>query len=495
MAPCLPVEPPSRDYQDEDETQDSRLKTAWDGVMGGLKTKHNAHEKVSALLLSWHPDVDDLKTDQEVRDLEEVFKSTFKYETTRATLTNGAKKSAQIQVHRHLSQFVYDNDDGNTLLIIYYAGHGRPGKDPGGLHLTGSTSLPSSGSSKPHEVVWNSAEVMIKDTKADVLVIFDCCYAGELERSVRGPLPRRAFEFLAATSANSTTPKPGRRSFTSALIHSLKGLVQQGSFSTQELVRRIKSAPDFPEEQWPRLHERQASERKIMLSALTQESVKEAREAYQSIHQEEHIGNTRQDLLVRLIFDKAITEPMVEEVAKQMKHLIDESEIKAKTVSWEGLIMPSNLSYKDFVAVQRYARAWQGARNRSPVMPQTPKTPVKDAIQGPSPWPSSTNGSCENTPDLSYSPAESESSEGLGISGQKASSVTLEVDYHARSTTTPIIAQPRAHKRVLENDEDTRGYNTSGKRTRFDDEQHGVSGGIYVGQRVVETLSSIHTHH
>lgn len=66
MAPCLPVEPPSRDYQDEDETQDSRLKTAWDGVMGGLKTKHNAHEKVSALLLSWHPDVDDLKTDQEV---------------------------------------------------------------------------------------------------------------------------------------------------------------------------------------------------------------------------------------------------------------------------------------------------------------------------------------------------------------------------------------------------------------------------------------------
>lgn len=66
MAPCLPVEPSSGDYQDVNETQDSKLKTAWDDVMGGLKTQHNAHERVAALLLSWHPDVDDLKTDQEV---------------------------------------------------------------------------------------------------------------------------------------------------------------------------------------------------------------------------------------------------------------------------------------------------------------------------------------------------------------------------------------------------------------------------------------------
>lgn len=358
-------------------------------------------------------------------------------------------------------------------------------------------STSSANGDAPHEVVWNSAEVIIKETKGDVLVIFDCCYAGDLELSVRAPLPRRAFEFLAATSAKSTTRKPGPRSFTSALIHSLGNLVEKGSFSTQELVSKVKSAPNFPKDQWPRLHERQASQRKIMLSALTQQSVqiaKEAREAYQSIRQGGRIGGTRQDLLFRFIFDEAITDEMVKDVAKHMKRLIHENEIKAKSVSWEGLIVPSNLSYKDFLAVQRYARAWQGTKNRSPVMPQTPKTPVKDAIQGPSPGPSSANGSCDTTPDLSYSPAESESSDGLGISGQQASSVTVEIDYHARSTTTPIIAEPRAYKRVLEDGEDTGCYNTSGKRTRLDDDQHGVAGGIYVEQRAVETLSSVHTH-
>jgi predicted protein tyrosine phosphatase len=59
------------------------------------------------------------------------------YETIRKVLTNDPRRSAQAQVNRYLADFVDDYDDTSTLLIIYYAGHGRPGSDPGVLRLTG----------------------------------------------------------------------------------------------------------------------------------------------------------------------------------------------------------------------------------------------------------------------------------------------------------------------------------------------------------------------
>jgi len=38
---------------------------------------------------------------------------------------------------KHLADFVYDKDADNTLLIVYYAGHGVPGNAPGKLRLAG----------------------------------------------------------------------------------------------------------------------------------------------------------------------------------------------------------------------------------------------------------------------------------------------------------------------------------------------------------------------
>jgi hypothetical protein len=36
-----------------------------------------------------------------------------------------------------------------------------------------------------YNIVWNYAEANLQDTYADVLVIFDCCYAGDLGRAGR----------------------------------------------------------------------------------------------------------------------------------------------------------------------------------------------------------------------------------------------------------------------------------------------------------------------
>ena len=69
----------------------------------------------------------------------------------------------------------------------------------------------------------------------------------------------RLFEVLAAASAQKTTRRPGRESFTSALIYALNRLVRQKDepFTIDELLRIIKDqAPHFPKEQEPCLVER-----------------------------------------------------------------------------------------------------------------------------------------------------------------------------------------------------------------------------------------------
>lgn len=64
--PSQTLESPTKDYQDEDETRDSKLKAVWDNELGDLKSKHIPYQKAYVLLLSWHKDIDDLKTDEEV---------------------------------------------------------------------------------------------------------------------------------------------------------------------------------------------------------------------------------------------------------------------------------------------------------------------------------------------------------------------------------------------------------------------------------------------
>lgn len=56
----------TKNYQDADETHDSKLKATWDSVMGDLHDDFTPYTKVSVLLLSWDKEIDDLKTDEEV---------------------------------------------------------------------------------------------------------------------------------------------------------------------------------------------------------------------------------------------------------------------------------------------------------------------------------------------------------------------------------------------------------------------------------------------
>lgn len=271
--------------------------------------------------------------------------------------------------------------------------------------------------------MWGSAEHNIKDTRSDVLVIFDCCHAGELERNVRGNFTRRAFEFLAATSANSTTKKPGKHSFTSALIWSLSHLLEKHvPFSTQELLRTIlNDAPDFPTDQSPRLSERPpACLRKIMLAPLTTDSGSKPTGNSEADEEEEFTEETRQELTIRLVFNSGITPSMVKEVASHLGRLIRDSDIKAKAALWEGINMPLPFQLKDSTAVitQFYVHKWlnQGRKKDkslgdSPtgeVSPPEVSKPVLNQDSKPASSPPSIDGSFVTTPDPSRSIPEPE---------------------------------------------------------------------------------------
>ncbi|TGO24997.1 hypothetical protein BPAE_0090g00410 [Botrytis paeoniae] len=375
---------PPIDYQDKDASNDSKLKALFDEHMSA-KNASVAYREVHVLLLSWDRKDDDLHVEQEVADLENVFRDIFKYKTTQKILQQNPRKHPQVQINLYLAEFVHNHDDPDTLLIVYYAGHGKLSDDGGGLALTSSSTQPDE-EFELHEIVWSSAEHNIKNTQSDVLVIFDCCNAGEMDRSVRGSdFTRRAFEYMAATSQNSTTRKPGPKSFTTALIWALKELVRSKPgkrFSTQELIQKIYRAPNFPDTQAPRIIERGpiGCLRKIVLVPLDQQS----KPGVQGENSTGQIDEIKETLNLRFVFNGRITNKIVRKIAKGLTNLISGGDFVASTVLWDG-INTSSSTKKRFRDVVSYVIDQNHGRNRnkssminvdgaqlSPITPVTP---------------------------------------------------------------------------------------------------------------------------
>lgn len=120
-----------------------------------------------------------------------LFEETFNYNVSQAHIKSDSEKNPQVQVNAHVANFVYNEDGLDTLLIVYYAGHGSPGAKPGHLQLFGyaidshlpspdmlirsRTSSPtdSEKSQKLNHIVWNWTESALQATQSDIFVIFD----------------------------------------------------------------------------------------------------------------------------------------------------------------------------------------------------------------------------------------------------------------------------------------------------------------------------------
>lgn len=131
-----PEDQPLSGYESADEDEVSRYKLLWTNVMEeGTYRNPSLYQKVHVLLLQWAKT--DIDTTKEVEDLQAVFENEFGYNTTMVYLDANSEKKLQVQLNASVANFVHGHDGDNTLLIVYYAGHGRPGEFHGHLELMG----------------------------------------------------------------------------------------------------------------------------------------------------------------------------------------------------------------------------------------------------------------------------------------------------------------------------------------------------------------------
>ncbi|KAL8724919.1 MAG: hypothetical protein Q9181_006619 [Wetmoreana brouardii] len=131
------------DYESKDGQDDSEYQLLWTNIMNKGNYKHSENYKsVKVLLLRWADDCDDMTSKHEVDLLKDVLGQEFHYQTEVKCLKNNNQGRLQVQVNAIVAKFVNKYDEPNILLMVYYAGHGMPGKNHGDLVLKGFVDCP-----------------------------------------------------------------------------------------------------------------------------------------------------------------------------------------------------------------------------------------------------------------------------------------------------------------------------------------------------------------
>jgi hypothetical protein len=74
---------------------------------------------------------------EQISNLEEVLSKHYNYRVFKTQLDITLPKRPQVLINFEVANFVKEQDAEDTLLILYYAGHGTPGRSPGQLRLFG----------------------------------------------------------------------------------------------------------------------------------------------------------------------------------------------------------------------------------------------------------------------------------------------------------------------------------------------------------------------
>jgi hypothetical protein len=143
-----------------------------------------------------------------------------------------------------VADFVHKHDEKNTLLVLYYAGHGFEDLEKAGLSIAAIDE--GDGEHGDPRAFFPDVMRLLHVAHSDVLLIIDCCYASKA--FLRERHGRRKFELLASSMELSPAPgKPG--SFTAALIKVLKHLLSSPEhcrgFSTSILYSHLYHYPDL----------------------------------------------------------------------------------------------------------------------------------------------------------------------------------------------------------------------------------------------------------
>ncbi|KAJ9656781.1 hypothetical protein H2201_008433 [Coniosporium apollinis] len=223
----------------EQSSAKSRVQNIWDTAINKSMGVPDGYEDVAVLIIKWDDKLDDLNHGPEVKQLEALFKESFGYPTKIVNLGDSDVKP-QLQLNSEVNNFVAEHDGQNNLMIIYYTGHGSWDKTRKLLELRAER-YDTSGGEDAAKAFWANAESALLDgPDGDVLAIFDACYASNVQKSVTNDA--RTYQLIAASGFDQQTAAPGKNSFTTALIKSLRELLHEhgtGHFTVNDLAEQI----------------------------------------------------------------------------------------------------------------------------------------------------------------------------------------------------------------------------------------------------------------
>lgn len=324
-------------YNNTYQKLNSSMQIAWaETIDPRYYSASTDYQKVAVLMLSWEEPVDDLKVQQEVNDLKDVFENIYRFHVTLKEIRKTNGKTAQAQVNAIVATWVLEHDAIRTLLLVYFAGHGRPTTQGGELELNPHRWSPDDAQAWLNRVVWNYSENNLRGNQSDVLEIFDCCYAGTL--GVRFSVTQ-AFEYIAACGADDTTARPGKESFTAALIWALKELAQGGGrFTTTRLLERVRSAPDFPSDQEPVLSSRRENHtnERIVIHPLSDSTKSQELTLHTNGTIKKSIAQ-QEILTLKFVFDARPSEKDIRQLGKNLNHVVYRNELNVNRVVWGGI--------------------------------------------------------------------------------------------------------------------------------------------------------------
>jgi len=219
----------------------------------------------------------------------------------------------------------------------------------------------------PARAIWNNAErSLIEHADCDMLTIFDACYASNIHKAVQREDPR-TYEMLTATGHDKMTVGPGPKSFTTALVNSLKALLEESGdkpFTTRQLCEKINLHPHRRKNQshnWSRF---KRYDRYIALAPL-KKSLDERKKEYTQ-------EDTRSLLTLSLPLTVArLNEDEIQALARALSKAVKEVKAPVKRVDWWKLRSSGRTTnFAGLTRAHGFAKRWlhkhQSRKSESP---------------------------------------------------------------------------------------------------------------------------------
>ena len=189
----------------------------------------------------------------------------------------------------------------------------------------------------PSSAIWDRAErPLLEDVDGDVLAILDACFASNLH--TKGQLEHyRTYELFAAAGHDRQTAGPGPKSFTTALIASLKSLLEEYDdqpFTIRQLCETINLHPDRRCNQSHVWSRSKCYDRYIALAPLK----RTPNERMQDYDNNDHHNRTRAVLSLRLSLTACpLTEGQIKFMAASISNSLKTPGTLVKRIDWVGL--------------------------------------------------------------------------------------------------------------------------------------------------------------